>query len=179
LWINTMSAKVQACRDVFSHYVKLYPELKQVTLVFNETVVINEVEASGATVYDANMVPTEINISTHIYKRVERSKDNMIHILLHEMSHAITDYKQNQTTAGGSNQSQKHGEPSYSSSSKSLNHKTLRKRDSQRRFNDSHHPPMFWDSYVEVLKHASRMGFVNIDLTKIDVDYVKKLNTCH
>ena len=171
-----MNAKVQACRDVFSHYVKLYPELKQVTFVFNETVVINDVEASGATVYDANMVPTEIHISTHVYKRVERSKDNMIHILLHEMSHAITDYK---TPLSTEDKTQKYGEPSYGSSSKIFNNRTLRKRDTQRRFNDSHHPPMFWDSYVEVLKHASRMGFVNIDLTKIDVDYVKKLNTCH
>jgi hypothetical protein len=175
--ISTTNA-TNVCEKIFSHYQTLYPVLNNVKLVFSETFMVNDVQASGATVFEdvgknrnSIPMPTHIHITTHICKRFPRPEKDMVQVLLHEMSHAVN-YIIPVVNSDPL--------PVYQMNDKKST-KFNRKLHAQRNYVDSHHPPAFWDRYAELMKIAVKNGFVNFDKNpdEITVDFMKRIDKGH
>lgn len=154
-----LSPKMEARRiEVYETFIIFYPTLRNVQLKFSERILINDIEVCGVTIFK-NRIPAEIQISTNIYKRVERKEQDIINILLHEITHAISDSKLNVNDIVQHN-----------------TNKSNRKKTQYKNNKDTHHNNNFGKNYVKIVQIASDHGFINADKKLIDINYVKKID---
>jgi hypothetical protein len=173
---------VKMCNNVYLHYQKLHPILTNVKLACSKYYVINGIEVAGATNFKGNILE-KIHVSTYVCKKIPRSLKDMIFILLHEIAHALT-YTEHKTETYApptyiidSNQTSKNKRAKDYISQNKID----RKRNKYRNHIDSHHPPNFWNKYVELVKIAVENDFVKISKKSdsINVDFVKKIDSSY